>query len=179
MQIYSQLLRCRIEDGDMAALATGNSPAALDAFDLRILGALQADSSLSTNDLSDAVGLSQSPCWRRLQRLRQEGYIKREVALLDRERLGLNVQVFAMVKLSAHGRANVTQFTHAVGAYPEVLECHITLGGMDCMLRVVTSSMEAYRAFFFDKLSTLPGVQEVNSVVSLDETKSTTALPLG
>ena len=150
----------------------------LDKFDRRILGALQVDSSLSTTELSEAVGLSQSPCWRRLQRLHEEGYIRRQVALLDRIKLGLNVQIFALVKLSAHGRANVAQFTSAVQGYSEVLECHITLGTMDCMLRIVTSSMQSYEKFFFEKLSILPGVQEVNSVVSLSESKCTTVLPL-
>lgn len=150
----------------------------LDKFDHRILGALQVDSSLSTIELSEAVGLSQSPCWRRLQRLHEEGYIRRQVALLDRSKLGLNVQIFALIKLSAHGRANVAQFTSAVQAYAEVLECHITLGTMDCMLRIVTSSMQSYEKFFFEKLSILPGVQEINSVVSLSESKYTTVLPL-
>jgi Lrp/AsnC family transcriptional regulator len=150
----------------------------LDKFDHRILGALQVDSSLSTIELSEAVGLSQSPCWRRLQRLHDEGYIRSKVALLDRIKLGLNVQIFALIKLSAHGRANVAQFTSAVQAYPEVLECHITLGNMDCMLRIVTASMQSYEKFFFEKLSILPGVQEVNSVVSLSESKYTTVLPL-
>jgi Lrp/AsnC family transcriptional regulator len=153
-------------------------PEGLDKFDRRILDALQADSSLSTIELSEAVGLSQSPCWRRLQRLHEEGYIRRQVALLDRTKLGLNVQIFALIKLSAHGRANVAQFTSAVQTYPEVLECHITLGAMDCMLRIVTSSMQSYEKFFFEKLSILPGVQEVNSVVSLSESKYTTVLPL-
>ena len=150
----------------------------LDKFDRRILGALQVDSSLSTTELSEAVGLSQSPCWRRLQRLHEEGYIRRQVALLDRVKLGLNVQIFALIKLSAHGRANVAKFTSAVQACPEVLECHITLGTMDCMLRIVASSMQSYEKFFFEKLSILPGVQEVNSVVSLSESKYTTVLPL-
>ena len=150
----------------------------LDAFDHRILAVLQADAALSTTELAARVGLSQSPCWRRVQRLRTEGYIAREVAVLNRAKLGLSVQIFAQVRLSAHGRANVAQFTEAVQAYPEVLECHITLGAMDALLRIVTSSMQAYEQFFFEKLSTLPGVQEVNSVVSLSEVKSTTALPL-
>lgn len=150
----------------------------LDRFDRRILRALQTDGSLSTNELALAVGLSQSPCWRRVQRLRQAGYIGATVALLNRSALGLNVQIFALIKLSAHGRANVSQFTQAVKAYPEVLECHITLGTMDCMLRIVTSTMQAYEAFFFERLAVLPGVQEVNSVVSLSEVKCTTALPL-
>jgi Lrp/AsnC family transcriptional regulator len=153
-------------------------PDDLDLFDRRILRALQEDASVSTTELAAQVGLSQSPCWRRLQRLKQEGYIKGQVALLDRAKIGLNVQIYALIKLTAHGRANVAQFAQAARAYPEVLECHITLGTIDCMLRIVTSSMQAYEKFFFDKLSVLPGVQEVNSVVSLSEIKSTTVLPL-
>ena len=88
------------------------------------------------------------------------------------------MQIFALIKLSAHGRANVAKFTQAVKGYPEVLECHITLGTIDCMLRIVTTTMQAYEKFFFEKLSSLPGVQEVNSVVSLAENKYTTAVPL-
>src|ERR1700722_14140520 len=150
----------------------------LDTFDRRILGVLQEDASLSTTELAARVGLSQSPCWRRLQRLKQEGYIKGQVALLDREKIGLSVQIFALVKLTAHGRANVAQFAQAASACPEVLECHITLGTIDCLLHIVTSNMQAYEHFFFNTLSVLPGVQEVNSVVSLSEIKSTTVLPL-
>jgi len=159
-------------------METSSRTERLDAFDRRILRALQADASLSTTELAAEVGLSQSPCWRRLQRLKDEGYIRGQVALLDREKLGLNVQIFALVKLSAHGRANVDQFAEAAQAYPEVIECHITLGAMDCLLRIVATDMAAYKTFFFDKLSTLPGVQEVNSVVSLSEIKSTTQLPV-
>jgi Lrp/AsnC family transcriptional regulator len=87
------------------------------------------------------------------------------------------VQIFALIKLSAHGRANVAKFTQAVKDYPEVLECRITLGTIDCMLRIVTTTMQAYEKFFFEKLSNLSGVQEVNSVVSLAENKYTTAVP--
>ena len=159
-------------------METNSGSRDLDAFDRHILRALQADASLSTTELAAEVGLSQSPCWRRLQRLKADGYIRGEVALLDRGKLGLNVQIFAMVKLSAHGRANVAEFAQAAQAHPEVMECHITLGVMDCLLRIVTTDMRAYEAFFFEKLSILPGVQEVNSVVSLSEFKSTTQLPL-
>src|SRR5579862_5425122 len=116
----------------------------LDGFDRRILHALQVNAALSSTELALAVGLSQSPCWRRLQRLRQKGYIRKQVALLDRTKLGLDVQIFALVKLSAHGRANVTKFTVAAQSYPEVLECHITLGTIDCILRIVAMSMKAY-----------------------------------
>jgi Lrp/AsnC family transcriptional regulator len=150
----------------------------LDRMDRRILRALQLDSSRSSRDLAESLGLSQAPCWRRIQRLRAEGYIQGQVALLDREKLGLHVQIFALIKLSSHGRANVAEFTRAAREHPEVLECHIMLGTMDCMLRIVTTSMRAYESFFFEKLSTLPGVQEVNSLVSLSTSKNTTALPI-
>lgn len=153
-------------------------PIALDDADRRILAAIQRDASQSTAELAAEVGLSQAPCWRRLQRLKSSGVIRAQVALLDREQLGLQVQIFAQVKLSAHGRANVTEFASAVKRWPEVLECHITLGSMDCLLRVVAASMQAYEDFFFNRLSSLPGVQEVNSVVSLTEVKHTTALPV-
>jgi Lrp/AsnC family transcriptional regulator len=153
-------------------------PIELDDADRRILAAIQRDADQSTAELAAEVGLSQAPCWRRLQRLKNSGVIRGQVALLDREALGLQVQIFAQVKLSAHGRANVTEFTHAVRRWPEVLECHITLGSMDCLLRVVAASMAAYEDFFFNRLSSLPGVQEVNSVVSLTEVKHTTALPV-
>ena len=153
-------------------------PKDLDDADRRLLSILQRDASLSTTELAAKVGLSQAPCWRRLERLKKEGYIRNQVALLDRAKLGLTIQIFAQVRLSAHGRANVDVFTRAVQAHPEVLECHITLGTMDCLLRIVATSMEAYEKFFFEKLSNLPGVQEVNSVVSLSEIKATTALPL-
>lgn len=153
-------------------------PTSLDDADRRILAAIQRDAAQSTAELAAEVGLSQAPCWRRLQRLKQSGVIRGQVALLDREALGLQVQIFAQVKLSAHGRANVTEFTSAVKRWPEVLECHITLGSMDCLLRVVAASMAAYEDFFFNRLSSLPGVQEVNSVVSLTEVKHTTALPV-
>ena len=150
----------------------------IDAFDRKILDALQGDSSRSTAELAEAVGLSQSPAWRRIQRLRDEGYIRREVALLDRRKLGLNTQVFAQVKLDAHGRQHLDEFAAAMLGFPEVLECHVLMGPVDFLLRIVTTDIEAYERFFFEKLSRVPGVQEVNSTVALSEIKATTALPL-
>ena len=150
----------------------------LDTIDLRLLSAIQTDSSQSAADLAEKVGISQSPCWRRIQRLRDEGYIKREVALLDRKKLGLNAHVFAQVKLSAHGRAHLAEFSKAVQAFPEVLECYVLMGNVDFLLRIVTEDVEAYERFFFERLSKLPGIQEVNSTVALSEIKFSTALPL-
>jgi Lrp/AsnC family transcriptional regulator len=120
------------------------------------------------------VGLSSSPCWRRIDRLEREGFIKRKVALVDRKKIGLNAQIFAQIKLNAHGRANLDEFAAAIRAFPEVLECYVLMGSVDFLIRVVATDIEAYERFFFDRLSQLPGVQEVNSTVALSEIKATT-----
>ncbi|MDB5711809.1 MAG: AsnC family transcriptional regulator [Sphingomonas bacterium] len=150
----------------------------LDAYERMILRVLQDDASLSTGAVAEAVGLSASPCWRRIDRLEREGFIKRRVAIVERRKVGLNAQIFAQVKLNAHGRANLDEFAAAIRTFPEVLECHVLMGSVDFMLRVVAADIEAYERFFFEKLSRLPGVQEINSTVALSEIKSTTALPL-
>src|SRR5690349_10620911 len=100
----------------------------LDQIDLRILRAVQADCSVATAELAARVGLSQAACWRRLQRLKTEGYILREVAVLDREKLGFGAQVYALVKLSSVGRANLAGFADRIRALPEVVECHVLMG---------------------------------------------------
>ncbi len=154
-------------------------PIALDAADLKILSALQEDASLSTVELAEFAGVSQSVCWRRIQRLKEEGVIRRQVTLLDRTKLGLETQIFAEIKLSAHGRANLSDFSEAIRAFPEVMECYLLLGAVDFLLRIVTENIRAYEVFFFEKLSRLPGIQEVNSIVVFSEIKATTALPMG
>ena len=152
--------------------------ALLDAYEKRILRLLQEDASLSNAEIAEKVGLSASPCWRRIDRLEREGFIKRRVALLDRRKVGLNAQIFAQVKLNAHGRANLDEFAAAIRDLPEVLECYVMMGSVDFLLRIVAPDIEAYEKLFFNRLSQLPGVQEVNSTVALSEIKSTTALPL-
>ena len=153
-------------------------PSLLDEVEQKILRVLQEDAALSTSAIASLVGLSPSPCWRRIDRLEREGYIKKRVAVLDRKKIGLDSQVFAQVKLNAHGRANLDEFSKAILDFPEVLECHVLMGTVDFMLRVVTADIYAYERFFFEKLSSLPGVQEINSIVALSEIKSTTALPI-
>jgi Lrp/AsnC family transcriptional regulator len=153
-------------------------PETLDKYEKHILALLQEDASLSTAQISERIGLSPSPCWRRVDRLEKEGFIKRKVALVDRRKVGLNAHVFAQVKLNAHGRANLDDFTKAIRAFPEVLECYVLMGPVDFLIRVVAPDIEAYERFFFNQLSQLPGVQEVNSTVALSEIKATTALPI-
>lgn len=150
----------------------------LDSYERRILGLLQDDASRATTEIAQEVGLSQAPCWRRIQRMKDMGLIKRQVCLLDRRQLGLNAQIFAQVKLSANGRANVADFAEAIRQFPEVLDCFVLMGSVDFLLRIVAEDIEAYERFFFQKLSQVPGVQEINSMVALSEIKSTTALPL-
>jgi Lrp/AsnC family transcriptional regulator len=153
-------------------------PEPLDRYEKRILALLQQDASLSTAAIAEKVGLSSSPCWRRIDRLEREGFIKRKVALVDRRKIGLNAQIFAQIKLNAHGRANLDEFAEAIRAFPEVLECYVLMGSVDFLIRIVATDIEAYERFFFDRLSQLPGVQEVNSTVALSEIKATTELPI-
>ena len=150
----------------------------LDRYEKRILALLQEDATLTTSAIAEKVGLSSAPCWRRIDRLEREGFIRRRVALVDRKKVGLNAHIFAQVKLNAHGRANLDEFAAAIREFPEVLECYVLMGSVDFLLRVVASDIEAYERFFFNRLWQLSGVQEVNSTVALSEIKATTVLPI-
>ena len=150
----------------------------LDAADRRLLALLQEDATRSVAELAQDAGLSTTPCWRRIQRLKEAGVIKSQVCLLDRSLVGLNAQIFAQVKLNAVGRANLAEFSDAIRQFPEVLECFVLMGSVDFLLRIVAQDISAYEHFFFEKLSRVPGVQEINSMVALSEIKSTTQLPV-
>jgi Lrp/AsnC family transcriptional regulator len=141
-------------------------PSRLDKVDLRILDLLQREGALSVAEVASRTGLSTTTCWRRIQALEQTGVIKGRVALLDRASLGLDVTIFAHVKLSTQGRR------------PEVLDCYTTMGEWDFMLRVVTRDIKAYEAFYLDHLSKLPYVQSINSSVTVTVIKETTVLPI-
>lgn len=150
----------------------------LDSLDWRILDRLQKDGSATAAEVAEQVGLSQSPCWRRIQRLEEDGIIKRRVALLDRKAIGLNVLIFSHVKLEAHSGDLLTDFRESIRRIPEVQECFVLMGQVDFMLRIVTKDIEAYEALFFEKLSKLPGVREINSMIAVSTVKETTELPL-
>lgn len=152
-------------------------PPDLDKIDLRILSVLQEDAALSAAEVADAVGLSQSPCWRRIQRLKEEGYIAKTVAILDRRKLNLHAQLFVQVKVHRNDQINLNEFAQAIRKFPEVVECHMVLGMFDFLLRIVTQDMSTYEKFFLEKLSRLPNVREFNSYVAVSEIKSTTVLP--
>ncbi|CAN7662241.1 Lrp/AsnC family transcriptional regulator [Phenylobacterium sp. LjRoot225] len=150
----------------------------LDDADLRVLRALQSDSRRSTAEVAELVGLSQPACWRRIQRLRETGVIRREIALLDREKLGFGLTVFALVKLTSVGRANLAGFSESIRGLPEVVECHVLMGAFDFLLKIVTKDIPAYERFFFERLSALEEIQDVTSSVALSEIKEGTALPI-
>ena len=150
----------------------------LDSTDRRILEWLQKQPGINAAELGEKISLSQSACWRRMQRLRDEGVIRDQPVKIDREKVGLNTMVFAHVKLTSHGRSNLADFSATVRGYPEVLDCYLLLGSVDFLLRIVTEDIKAYERFFFEKLSQLPGIQEVNSSIVLSDVKHTTALPI-
>jgi len=155
-----------------------NTPAALDRLDIRILNVLQRSVTLSTAEIAEQVGTATATCWRRIQRLEREGVIRSRVALLNREKVGLDLMVFAHVKLENHGREALGRFEHAVRDRPEVLECYTLLGEQDFLLRIVTRDIKTYEAFFLDYLSRIPGLQSVGSSIALSIIKETTVLPL-
>jgi Lrp/AsnC family transcriptional regulator len=150
----------------------------LDGIDVKILDLMQKDASLSTAELAEKVGLSQSPCWRRIQRLREEGYIKAIVAVVDHQKLGFKLQIFAQVKMTGQTEEERNGFYEAIRSVPEILECWTVFGEMDAMLKILAPDVQWYQDFIFQVLLKLPGVVDIRSIVTLSESKSTTAVPL-
>ena len=153
-------------------------PPELDSIDLKLLALVQQDASLSTAELAERVGVSQSPCWRRIQRLREEGYIKATVAILDRHKLGFQIQIFAQAKILRLSEQDRAEFVRQIDNIPEIVECYTVFGEMDVMMKVIAPDVLWYQEFIFSVLMKLPGVQDVRSIVTLLEAKSTTAIPL-
>ena len=150
----------------------------LDHFERKIIQELQRDAGQTTAQIAAKVGLSPSPCWRRIDRLEREGVIRARVAIIDRRKIGLNAHIFAQVRLNAHGRSNLDEFSSAIRSFSEVLDAYVLMGQTDFMLRIVATDIDAYEKFFFEKLSKLSGVQEITSTVALSEIKSTFQLPI-
>lgn len=150
----------------------------VDRVDRRILDVLQHEGALAVADVAARIGISTTTCWRRIQALEQAGVIRGRVAVLDRAALGLDVTIFAHVKLSTQGRDAIAAFAEAIRERPEVLDCYTTMGEWDFMLRIVTRDIKAYEAFYLDHLSKLPFVQSINSSVTVTVIKETTVLPL-
>lgn len=151
----------------------------LDAIDRRIVAALQADGRLSNVDLAEKVGLSPSPCLRRVNRLERDGYIESYRAMLGRKRIGLGLSVFVGVKIDGHADDRATTFEEEVVAFPEVIACHMISGEADYMLEVTVPDLDAYQRFLVGKLLNLPLVREVRSNIAIQTLKTGAPLPLG
>lgn len=149
----------------------------LDRYDVAILAALQADATLSVAQLSEKVGLSSTPCWKRLRRLEEDGYIEQRVAIVNRRKVGLPVTVFVSVRTSQHDEQWLARFAAAVMALPEVQEFHRMSGDVDYLLKVVTSDIDGYDRFY-KKLIKVSQLTGVSSAFSMEQIKFTTALPL-
>ena len=154
-------------------------PEALDAIDAKILDLIQHDAALSVAEIAEHVGLSSSPCWRRIKRLEDAGVIRGRVTLLDREQLGLGFEVYAEVRLTTPTRENLEAFEQAVARWPEVTQCATVTGGMDYVLRVVTTDMHAFDDFLRGKLLSLGLVSNVESRIVIRSVKNATTVPLG
>ena len=153
-------------------------PKSLDRLDRRILDELQSDARISNQELAQRVGLSPAPCWRRLRRLEEEGFIAGYATLLCAPAIGLPIQAYALVSLENHHPQTVRQFDQLVRDRPEVLECHSMSGPNDYLLRIVAASMEAYEQFLSTRVLQLPAVRSVNTSFVLRTKKFTTRLPV-
>ena len=150
----------------------------MDKIDRKLLALLQADSTQSIAAMADQVGLSQTPCWKRIQRLEADGVILRRVALLSAEKLGLGLTVFVSIEAGDHSPSWLGGFAALVGACPEVVEVHRMAGDIDYMLRVVVADIAAYDGFYKRLIAAVP-IKNVSSRFSMEQVKFTTALPIG
>jgi Lrp/AsnC family transcriptional regulator len=149
----------------------------MDAIDRKILAVLQEDASLAVAEIGNRVGLSSTPCWKRIQRLEADGVIQRRVALVDQDRVGLGVTVYVSIETGDHSQEWLERFAKVVRAMPEVMELYRMAGDVDYMLRVVVPDIAGYDAFYKRLIATVP-LANVTSRFAMEKIKSTTALPI-
>lgn len=130
------------------------------------------------NELGEKIGLSHTPCWRRVKRLEEDGYIQKKLTLLDAKKLSLNVSVHAYITIKKHDEDSLNSFENSVKNIREIVECYSITGDKDYLLRIIVSSVEAYEALLKATLVHLPNVASVNSVFALKQVKYTTELPI-
>jgi Lrp/AsnC family transcriptional regulator len=149
----------------------------MDAIDRKILSVLQENAALSVAEIGSRVGLSSTPCWKRIQRLEADGIILKRVALVDQERIGLGVSVFVSIETGDHSQDWLDRFAKTVAAMPEVMEFYRMAGDVDYMLRVVVPDIAGYDAFYKRLIAAVP-LKNVTSRFAMEKIKSTTALPI-
>ena len=150
----------------------------LQSQDRRILELLQRDARQSSGDIAEKLNISQSPCWRRINRLEQNGVIEKQVALVNRDAIGMDLVAFTTINLSTAGRQNMEAFEKAVVELEEVLECYTMTGAWDYMLKIVVKDIRHFEQFVRDRLLLLPMIGEIHSHLAVTEIKYSTALPI-
>jgi Lrp/AsnC family transcriptional regulator, leucine-responsive regulatory protein len=150
----------------------------LDRYDRLLLSELQRDSRQTVQQLAAAVGLSSTPCWKRVKELEAGGVIRRYTALVDREKVGLSLCVLAELNLTRHNEDDVRRFEVAVEGCPQIVSCYATTGQADYVIKVLVPDIKSYEAFLHETAFKLPGVTHVRSSVVLKEVKSDTRLPV-
>src|SRR3954469_21945991 len=150
----------------------------LDRHDVLLLSELQRDSRQTVQQLAEAVGLSSTPCWKRVKEMEAAGIIRGYTALVDREKVGLSLCVLAEVNLTRHNEDDVRRFEHAVAGTPQIVSCYATTGQADYVLKVLVPDIKSYESFLHETAFKLPGVTHVRSSVVLKEIKAESGLPL-
>ena len=151
----------------------------LNSQDVKILELLQDNADRSSSDIAEQLNMSQSPCWRRINRLEQDGIIEKKVAIVNREAVGMDLVAFTTINLSQAGRQNMEMFESAVAKLDEVMECYTMTGAWDYMLKVVVKDIRHYEIFVRNQLLVeVPNIGEIHSHMAVTEIKNTTALPL-
>jgi len=153
-------------------------PNTLDRIDTQILAILQRDSNRTTKSIAKALGMTTSPVFERIKKLEKEGYIKKYVAILDNKKIGLKLTVFIGITLQGHTRSYLEKFVTEINNFPEIIECHRVSGNFDYLLKLVVEDIEAYETFIISKLTLLPYLGNVQSLITLSTGKETNEIDL-
>jgi Lrp/AsnC family leucine-responsive transcriptional regulator len=151
---------------------------AIDDIDRKIISAVQSDGKMTTQALAEQVGLSPSPCARRVRMLEEDGIIKGYAAIIDQKKVGLPINAFASIKLERQREEDLDRFAQAVTRWPEVVDCYLMTGQRDYLMRIVARDLEAYERFLKDKLTRLDGVASIETSFALGQVKRSEILPL-
>jgi len=150
----------------------------IDSVDISILKQLQVDANLTAQEVADKVNLSTSPCWRRINRLEKSGVIQKKVALLNPQKLGMQMVTFVSISLSKNDEESLEIFEEQVQQFPEIVECYTVTGTMDYFLKIITRDIQHFEQFLRQHLAQLPLIREMHSNVAVTQIKYTTELPL-
>ena len=150
----------------------------IDSIDINILKQLQKDAGLTAQEIAGKVNLSTSPCWRRINRLEEAGIIQKKVALLDSQKLGMQMVTFVSISLSKNDEKSLETFEEQVQQFPEIVECYTVTGTMDYFLKIITRDIQHFERFLRQHLAQLPLIREMHSNVAVTQIKYSTELPL-